>query len=348
MAQLLSSSNSFVGKPFFKAPEIDSAEEFSYSTQVDIWSLGIILYYMCTKKYQYQQGMSIAQIKQKDQTKLILLEGEQKVFEPLLNQMLQLNPDLRIDALQVLLELCKLKNEPFNKHLELEEQKQSNHSQSNDEPKSAFALTIKSTNAIVNEIIVKLGEFNYGEFDKVHPNLNRIFMPIIKYDSGAMYQGEYDKCTKTYDGRGRYIWRDGAVYDGLWMDNFRDGYGRQIQSNGNYYIGELKDGKFNGYGKYYWKDGNIYEGQWVNGNKEGLGLLKWSNGDFYYGQWVNGERQGVGVYTKSSGNIEVGQWKKQQHGVLMYIAKDGEQIELRKWENGKLIETLVKTDNVQK
>ncbi|CDW90964.1 serine threonine-protein kinase chk2-like [Stylonychia lemnae] len=127
MAQLLSSSKSYVGKPSFKAPEINSSEEFSYSTQVDVWSLGVILYYMCSKKYQYQ-GKTIANIKQQDQTKHILLEGEQKVFEPLLNKMLQFNPALRIDAHQVLLELCKLNNEPLIKHLEIEEEKQSLHS----------------------------------------------------------------------------------------------------------------------------------------------------------------------------------------------------------------------------
>ncbi|CDW77973.1 protein kinase domain containing protein [Stylonychia lemnae] len=308
MAQLLSSSNSYVGKPFFKAPEIDSGEEFSYSTQVDIWSLGVILYYMCTKKYQYQ-GKTIAKIKQQDFSKYILLEGEQKVFEPLLNKMLQHNPALRIDAFQVLLELCQLNNEQFNKHLEIEEQKQIHHSPSNDEAKSAFALTIQSTDAFVNEIINKLGDFNYGAIDKVHPNPNRIFMPLIKYDDGTIYQGEYDTITKQRDGRGRYILSDGGVYDGFWKNDQRDGYGRLIIFDGDYYIGEQKDGNKNGYGKYYhYISGNIYEGQWVNGNSEGLGLYKWRDGDsdYYYGQWVNGKRQGVGVFTYS--NVYSKEW----------------------------------------
>ncbi|CDW84515.1 phosphoenolpyruvate carboxylase kinase [Stylonychia lemnae] len=37
LSQLLSNSTSFVGKPYFKAPEISLYEEFSYSSQVDIW-----------------------------------------------------------------------------------------------------------------------------------------------------------------------------------------------------------------------------------------------------------------------------------------------------------------------
>ncbi|CDW89815.1 camk family protein kinase [Stylonychia lemnae] len=349
MAQLLSSSNSIVGKPFFMAPEIGLGEEFSYNTQVDIWSLGVILYYLCTKKYQYQ-AKTIAQIKKQDQTKHILLEGEQKVFELLLNKMLQHNPAQRIDAHQVLYELCILNNESLDKHLEIEEEKQSYHSPpSNDEDKFAFALTIQSANTIVNEIIAKLGDFNYGAIDKVHPNSNRIFMPLIKYDNGDMYQGEYDKVTKQRDGRGRFIDSDGDVYDGLWKNGQSDGYGRLMNINGDYYIGELKDGKMNGYGKYYSKDGNIYEGQQVNSNRQGLGLWKWWDGAQYYGQWVNSQQQGVGVFTTNDGDIEVGQWMNdQQHGVLMYIPKDGGQIEIRKYENGKLVETLFLTDNVQK
>ncbi|CDW81887.1 other nek protein kinase [Stylonychia lemnae] len=172
MAQLLSNSNSYVGKPYFKAPEIDSVSDFSYNSQVDIWSLGVILYYLCTKKYLYLDK-TLAKIKQQDQAQVIILEGEQKLFEQLLNKMLQLNPALRIDANQVLFELCIISNEPLDKHLQIEEEKQSHHkTTSNDDGRNAFALTIRSTNALVNQIISKLGDFNYGAIDKIHPNPN--------------------------------------------------------------------------------------------------------------------------------------------------------------------------------
>ncbi|CDW76246.1 UNKNOWN [Stylonychia lemnae] len=53
-----------------------------------------------------------------------------------------------------------------------------------------FAVTISSTNATVNEIITKVGDFNYGSIEKIHSNPNRIFMPLIKYDDVGIYQVE--------------------------------------------------------------------------------------------------------------------------------------------------------------
>ncbi|CDW74102.1 UNKNOWN [Stylonychia lemnae] len=216
-----------------------------------------------------------------------------------------------------------------------------------DQCKDAFAVTICSSNVAVNEIIAQIGDFNYDMIDKIPSNPNRIFRPIIKCDTGDMYQGEYDTVNKQRDGRGRQIWSSGEVFDGFWKNGSRNGYGRYVYVSGNYCIGEWKDGKINGYGKYYYKSGSSYEGQWVNHKSEGLGLYKWISGQQYYGQWVNDKRQGVGVFTSKSGNI-LGQRKNgQDHGIQMYIPSDGGQIEINKYENNKLIETLLKIDNGQ-
>ncbi|CDW82815.1 UNKNOWN [Stylonychia lemnae] len=217
-----------------------------------------------------------------------------------------------------------------------------------DNDKGAFDLTIISTNALVNEIISKLGVFNYSSLDKIHPNPNRIFKPLIKYDNGT-YQGEYDTVKKQKDGKGRFILQNGTVYDGFWKNDLKDGFGRFILYNGNYYISEWKNGKLNGYGKYYYINGKIYEGQFLNDKKEGIGLLTWHNGNQYYGQWVNGNRQGVGVYTFKSGDILLGQWMNNQlHGIVMVIPKNGGQIEIRRYQNYQLIQKLLKIDNAQK
>ncbi|CDW73108.1 morn repeat protein [Stylonychia lemnae] len=310
-----------------RTPEISSNQKFNCSSQVDIWSLGVTLYYLCTKQFQYE-GKTLSELKKQDQTAQISLEEQFKVFESLLNKMLEFNPALRIDALQVLCEVCKICNEPVNKHLEIEEQKQIYpDATSFNDNQNPFDLTIRSTNAIVNEIIQK---------------------PLIKYENGAIYQGEYDKVTKQKDGRGRYIWSSGQVYDGLWKNGLRNLYGRYVYVSGNYYIGEWKDSKINGYGKYYENSGDYYEGQYLNGKRQGLGLYKYISGDQYYGQWVNENRQGVGVFTFKNGDIYLGQWMNGQvHGIQMYIPKDGGYIEISRYKNNKRIKKLIEVDNDQ-
>ncbi|CDW91531.1 morn repeat protein [Stylonychia lemnae] len=268
---------------------------------------------------------------------IIRLEKNQKAFEELLSKMLQSDPSLRIDGLQVLYELCLLKEEPFEKHLELEEEKQNS---------SGFTLKIKSANAVINDIITELGDYNYGAIDKIHPNKNRIFSSLIKYTDNSIYQGEYDQVIKQRDGRGRQIWRSGEIYDGLWKNNLTDGLGRYIYANGNYYIGEYKAGKKNGFGKYYWKHGDVYSGQQVQDKQEGLGQLKYSNMDLYYGQWANGEREGVGVYIFNNGDIDLGQYmNSQKHGIQIFIPKNAGYLEISKYYRGKHKETLIQLEN---
>ncbi|CDW75512.1 likely protein kinase [Stylonychia lemnae] len=123
--------------------------------------------------------------------------------------------------------------------------------QRSDKEIDIFNLTIKSQSVNVSSIIEKIGEFNYGSIDKIHPNANRIFENLIQNEDLSIYQGEYDNQTKKRDGRGRYIYSNGDIYDGLWKNNLRDGYGRLLQNDRNYYIGEWKDDKFHGFGKYY-------------------------------------------------------------------------------------------------
>ncbi|CDW73836.1 UNKNOWN [Stylonychia lemnae] len=148
---------------------------------------------------------------------IIRLKGEQKVFEDLLNKMLQFNPALRIDAYQVLYELCKLSNQPLDKHLEIEEAKQDRQSSANYDCIDAFALTIKSTNAVINEIISKLGEFNYGAIDQIQPNKNRILMPLAICVDDGIYQGEYDNVNKQRDGRATQV--SGKMINCMVMEN---------------------------------------------------------------------------------------------------------------------------------
>ncbi|CDW91836.1 protein kinase domain containing protein [Stylonychia lemnae] len=255
LSQMKPNTYSFVGKPFFKAPEIDLNEDFSYSSQVDIWSLGMILYYLCTKKYKYQ-GKIISELKKQDQTVLIKLEGQQQIFERLLNKMLQLDPHQRLDSLQVLFELCDLANESLDKHLEIEEEKKGNQGHQgrqnrqnspNYNKKDAVAL-IKSTNAVVNEIIAKIG------------------------DDGSVYDGLWKNDKK--DGYGRFVYVEGNYCIAEYKDGLRNGYGKYYSKDGWIYEGQYINDQKEGLGLMKYKSGDQYYGYWVNGMRQGLYIFQ--------------------------------------------------------------------------
>ncbi|CDW80489.1 protein kinase domain containing protein [Stylonychia lemnae] len=334
----------YVGKKYFKAPEISNEEEYSYNNQVDIWSAGIILYYLCTEYYDIE-GKRLSDIKKKDPAYDFRLPENRKIFEPLLNKMLSLNSSQRPQALELIADLCLLINEPFNKHIDEEEK--SIEAIIIPQNLATFNITLKSKTEKVNEVLAQIGHFNFPAVQNIHPNPNRIFVDYIKVNHDE-YQGEIDSVTKKFDGRGRKISIIGNLYEGVWKDNKLNEYGRYILNSGSYFVGEYKDGQQSGYGKYHQDDGCSYEGQYLNGFKGGLGLFKWSDGDQYYGQWVDNKRQGLGVFTTKNGNIDFGQWfLSKRHGIVINIPKDGGKIKINKYENGKLKETELQTDNIQ-
>ncbi|CDW78758.1 protein kinase domain containing protein [Stylonychia lemnae] len=335
-------SKVYVGKQYFKAPEIkiSNDSEYGYNHQVDIWSAGVILYYLCTEQYNYgPKKLRLAEIKQQDPSCVFTLPPNRKIFEPLLNKMLRLNPHQRPQALEIISDLCYLIGDSLQQHIDEEEVK------INDVNSNPFALTLQSHTSKVNEILTQLGNFNFTAVQNIHTNPNRIFVSQIKA-SDYQYQGEIDNDLKQPDGRGRKITLSGQVHEGLWKNNQLNGYGRQIFQNGSYYIGEFKDGNANGFGKYYFTNGNVYKGKWLLNKSEGLGLYKWIDGDQYFGQWVNNQKQGVGVFTCKYGNTYLGQFENNQyHGIFMYIQNDGEQIQIRRYENNEYEDTLFEIDN---
>ena len=67
--------------------------------------------------------------------------------------------------------------------------------------------------------------------------------------------------------------KDVVHYEGTFKDWKFNGKGKYINKNGDIYEGEFKDNKYNGYGKMIYKNGDKYEGQWKNGKKHGEGTM---------------------------------------------------------------------------
>jgi len=60
--------------------------------------------------------------------------------------------------------------------------------------------------------------------------------------------------------RGPQKMKNGATYNGQWLNEMRDGYGTQLWPDGSRYEGQWAFDKANGQGKLVHADGDVYEG----------------------------------------------------------------------------------------
>jgi len=129
------------------------------------------------------------------------------------------------------------------------------------------------------------------------------------YVNGATYEGEW-KDGKRH-GKGIFIPADGGdVYDGQWKNGKREGKGRFKFQNGDEFEGDYVNDRREGMGVYrYSNPHDVYEGEFKNDLKHGVGIFKWSNGDEYSGEWKEGEVDGKGLMKYSNGNSYDGEFK---------------------------------------
>ncbi|KAJ8599051.1 hypothetical protein CTAYLR_009820, partial [Chrysophaeum taylorii] len=129
----------------------------------------------------------------------------------------------------------------------------------------------------------------------------------VTYDSGAIYEGEFND-EKQKHGAGTFTWMAQgeeddepnvkAVYEGHYRDGKRSGEGKMTFPNGDYYHGEWKDNKMHGIGMYkYKKTDDIYSGNYCDGEKDGPGIYEFGkdqsrlDGIWEKGEFRSGERQ---------------------------------------------------------
>jgi len=65
---------------------------------------------------------------------------------------------------------------------------------------------------------------------------------------------------KKFHGKGKMVWPNGEMYEGLWKNNERSGKGRNLYHNGDIYEGEFVKGHKHGNGVYIYHYGARYEG----------------------------------------------------------------------------------------
>jgi hypothetical protein len=127
------------------------------------------------------------------------------------------------------------------------------------------------------------------------------------FANGNKYEGMYKN--DKYYGRGVYVWTNGSIYDGEWIDGERCGHGTITYESGDKYDGQYRNDKFNGQGTYTWADGCKYVGEWKDGEQSGYGVYTWTNGNRFEGEWANGKREGEGKIIYASGGYYKGFWE---------------------------------------
>lgn len=208
---------------------------------------------------------------------------------------------------------------------------------------------IYERNKNVTNDALKINELEMIEHQKEDSNLKTFKSPPIQFKKdGSIYLGDWN-INSQKNGFGIYINPKGAIYKGIYKNDYIDNYGIFIDEKGNYYKGNLKNGKEEGNGELFIKnkfkynggfsndtqngigieenliDGSIYEGNFVNGCKTGKGKLIFKDGTIYEGNFKNGKFDGNGKINYIDGRVYEGEFKNNMmNGKGVFKWKDGE------------------------
>ncbi|MBN1670945.1 MAG: MerR family transcriptional regulator [Kiritimatiellae bacterium] len=125
------------------------------------------------------------------------------------------------------------------------------------------------------------------------------------------YVGPRNKDGKK-DGKGRYMYPNGDVYDGDFSDGKKHGTGRYVFNNGDVYFGDYKDDVRTGKGTYVYASGDRYEGEFLEGKRNGRGVYTYPDGSRYVGEWKDGLKDGEGYFIDAQGKKYEGMWQQGQ------------------------------------
>lgn len=109
-----------------------------------------------------------------------------------------------------------------------------------------------------------------------------------------IYQGELRD--NLPDGRGIWVWANGARYEGGWRHGLRSGRGRLLDARGEY-DGMWREDRRNGVGMQREGETSIYRGTWQDDRRHGPGIETFSNGVSIQGNFVDNQPQGRVIYT---------------------------------------------------
>ena len=124
-----------------------------------------------------------------------------------------------------------------------------------------------------------------------------------------------------------YIWKDGSMYSGGFLDNKRHGLGTYTCHNGEVYSGDYIADQKHGVGIYRWAGGGMVDiSRYKDGEKVGEGV-RWTTGCFGASQYGLKDGQLTGEYLDATGSIKY--WRISRDKALEIAGRLGREEEAR-------------------
>jgi hypothetical protein len=114
------------------------------------------------------------------------------------------------------------------------------------------------------------------------------------------------------EGSGRFVYPDGAIYEGSYVTNsngvkVKNGQGNYSDGHSSYQ-GRWENDRMHGRGFYIGASGATYDGDFLDSKFHGQGIYKWPDGAEYRGLWSYNKMHGTGSYTAADGLQFVGEY----------------------------------------
>ena len=140
--------------------------------------------------------------------------------------------------------------------------------------------------------------------------------------------------------KAKYVFQDGRIYEGEFVNNLPDGVGKMTFANHDTYEGHWDKGNMQNHGTYRFfsvkhdKFRGYYEGEFKDSMFSGLGKMVYPDKSEYCGLWQNGKKNGYGQFVMPFGDTIVGFWLNDEICEGTYIFEDGSKF-VGKFVNGK-------------
>jgi hypothetical protein len=149
-----------------------------------------------------------------------------------------------------------------------------------------------------------------------------------------VYYGQISQ--SKFNGYGRVIKRNFALYEGCFFENRREGYGVEIYANSDIYIGEFMSDRKNGLGIYLFSTGGYYYGFFEKNLRDGFGTLyNRSNRQTFTGYWRKDLRNGRGVEFYKNGSKYDGFFENDKRHGVGFMEYSKSLIYIGEWNAGK-------------